>query len=155
MRLRGGSPGLSVPPDETGCPTLVRILCESMTQDLLIQPPIPTPPPADSLLTPALRRAILDLWSGPQYDLALAAPALLHQFFETSADARPNAIAVECAGESLTYPQLDQRANQLAHHLSLLGISPGDHVAFLLPRSTHIFIAMLAILKSKCRLRPD
>ncbi len=48
--------------------------------------------------------------------------------FEHAADAFPDRVAVACGDRQETYRELDQRTNQLAHHLAGLGVGPGDHV---------------------------
>ncbi|HEY0514610.1 MAG TPA: condensation domain-containing protein, partial [Thermoanaerobaculia bacterium] len=56
----------------------------------------------------------------------------LHRRFEAQADRAPEALAVSVGGESLTYGELDRRANRLARHLRAAGARPGDRVALLL-----------------------
>src|ERR1041384_7824713 len=73
---------------------------------------------------------------------------VLHEIFEAQADARPDAVAVVFGREETTYAELDQRANQLARHLSARGIHRGSLVAMLLPRSTDAYVALLGILKA-------
>jgi amino acid adenylation domain-containing protein len=60
----------------------------------------------------------------------------------------PLATAVVCAEERLTYSELNQRANQLAHHLQKLGIGPDRLVGVCLERSLNNIVALLAVLKS-------
>ena len=72
----------------------------------------------------------------------------LHEIFETQADLRPRAIAVDTGEERTTYADLDGRANRLARHLRGRGVSRGSIVAMLLPRSIDAYAAHLAILKS-------
>ncbi|KHD73909.1 AMP-binding protein, partial [Actinoplanes utahensis] len=60
----------------------------------------------------------------------------------------PDAVAVECDGESLTYAQLDARANQVARLLAGRGAGPGRVVALTLPRSIAWVVTMLGVLKS-------
>lgn len=75
-------------------------------------------------------------------------PELLQQFFERQAQARPDSVALVCAGERVTYGQLERDANQLARWLQGHGIGRGDCVALLLPRSLEVYVALLAILKA-------
>jgi non-ribosomal peptide synthetase-like protein len=72
----------------------------------------------------------------------------LHQTFEASCDATPTAVAVECEGHSITYDQLDRRANQLAHALRKRGIRTGCRVGILLRRSVAMYVALLATAKT-------
>jgi amino acid adenylation domain-containing protein len=60
----------------------------------------------------------------------------------------PNAIAVSCGEEKLTYFELNQQANQLARHLRSLGAGPEIPVALYLERSVKMVVAILGVLKS-------
>ncbi len=73
---------------------------------------------------------------------------LLHELFEARAADSPDAIAVWQLGETLTYGELDRASNALARRLQEGGVKPGDHVGLLLPRSTEVYVALLAILKA-------
>lgn len=77
-----------------------------------------------------------------------AHPSLIHQLVEVQVARTPDAIAVEFAGQSLTYDALNQRANHLAHHLQSLGVQPDSLVGVCLERSIDLIVALLAILKS-------
>src|SRR5262249_38135985 len=59
----------------------------------------------------------------------------------------PHAVAVVSDQESLSYLELNFRANQLAHYLRTSGVQPGERVATLLERSVELVIAELAVLK--------
>ncbi|BEG99262.1 Pls/PosA family non-ribosomal peptide synthetase [Bacteroides sedimenti] len=72
----------------------------------------------------------------------------LETFFEESVLSYPDAIAIEQGNTRLTYAEADRTANRLAHFLQARGIGVEDKVAILLPRSSHVPIAMLAVLKS-------
>ncbi|HLD68858.1 MAG TPA: amino acid adenylation domain-containing protein, partial [Pseudomonas sp.] len=73
---------------------------------------------------------------------------LLHQGFEQHARTRPNASAVLAEGLSLSYAQLNRRANRIAHRLLAAGVRPDDPVALLVNRSPEMLIGILAILKA-------
>jgi non-ribosomal peptide synthetase-like protein len=60
---------------------------------------------------------------------------------------RPGQLAVDAGDESLTYEELDARANRLARYLRLRGTDAGDRVALLFERPTDAYTAMLAVLK--------
>ena len=60
----------------------------------------------------------------------------------------PGALAVEFAGEQLTYAELNERANQLAHQLRALGVGPEVLVGLCVERSLELVIGMLGILKA-------
>jgi amino acid adenylation domain-containing protein len=68
--------------------------------------------------------------------------------FEAQAEQTPDAIAIVCGDEQLTYAELKQRANQLAHHLSKQGVGTDICVALLLDRSIHFSMGILAIFKA-------
>ncbi|OIN53858.1 non-ribosomal peptide synthetase [Pseudomonas costantinii] len=72
----------------------------------------------------------------------------LHAAFEVQAERQPHAIAVQQDGESLTYQQLNRRANQLAHHLLELGVQPDDRVAICCRRGPQMLVGLLGILKA-------
>jgi non-ribosomal peptide synthetase-like protein len=75
-------------------------------------------------------------------------PRLLHRFFERQVDRRPNHCAIEFADEALTYGELDEHANQIAHALVRRGVKPGDLVALYLKKSPRLYASMLGILKA-------
>jgi len=70
------------------------------------------------------------------------------QQFEQQAARTPDAVAVVSAGTSLTYRELDQRSNQLAHYLQQLGVKPDKLVGVAMERSSEMLIGLLAILKA-------
>ncbi|WP_422824395.1 non-ribosomal peptide synthase/polyketide synthase [Xenorhabdus bharatensis] len=72
----------------------------------------------------------------------------LPQLFEAQADQHPEAIAVIFEGQSMSYGELNARANRLAHHLIALGVRPDDRVAVCLERSPEMVVGLLAILKA-------
>ncbi|MEE1890589.1 non-ribosomal peptide synthetase, partial [Pseudomonas carassii] len=72
----------------------------------------------------------------------------LHALFERQAQLRPEALAVEVDGERLSYRQLDEQANRLAHHLIELGVKPDDRVAICIERGVSMVVGLLAILKA-------
>ncbi|XXE03676.1 amino acid adenylation domain-containing protein [Pseudomonas sp. Z3-6] len=67
--------------------------------------------------------------------------------FEAQAAYLPQAIAAVHGQRQVTYAELNERANRLAHHLIGLGVQPDDCVAILLPRSIELLASQLAILK--------
>ncbi|MCP6763289.1 MAG: amino acid adenylation domain-containing protein, partial [Fischerella sp. CENA71] len=69
------------------------------------------------------------------------------QLFEEQVKRTPNAVAVKYDGQQLTYQKLNERANQLAHHLMNLGVRPETPVAISVQRSLDLVIGMLGIFK--------
>ncbi|MFH8993362.1 amino acid adenylation domain-containing protein, partial [Streptomyces sp. NPDC017940] len=107
------------------------------------------------LLSPRERRLVLDEWSagadgepltGPCGDLAAGATAL-HLFAE-QVERVPDAMAVECGDDALSYAELDARAEQLARVLVARGVGPERAVAVALPRSAEFVVAMVAVWKA-------
>lgn len=72
----------------------------------------------------------------------------IHTLFEQQVAMRPDAVALVCGDLSLSYAQLNQRANALAHCLLALGVKPEDRVVIVLERSADSVISMLAVLKA-------
>ena len=60
----------------------------------------------------------------------------------------PQAVALTFEGRSMTYRELEEDANRLAHHLAGHGVGPGACVALLIPRSERAIVAILAVLKT-------
>lgn len=71
----------------------------------------------------------------------------LHRMFEASVDRHPDRTALVCGSYSVSYAELDVRANQLAHALSAQGALPGALIGLCLARSPDLIVAMLAVLK--------
>ena len=72
----------------------------------------------------------------------------IHQLFSQQASQRPDAPALTFAGVTLSYAQLDERANRLAWMLRERGVGPQVRVGLALPRSLEMVIGLLAILKA-------
>ncbi|MFF4562716.1 non-ribosomal peptide synthetase [Streptomyces sp. NPDC001435] len=72
----------------------------------------------------------------------------IHERFAAQARRTPDAVAVSAGDETLTYRQLDERANRLAHRLLGAGVEPQDPVAVLMERSADLVVAILAALKA-------
>ncbi len=96
----------------------------------------------------------VDVLDEAERRLVLAGPtghpapdATVVDLFTAQADRTPDAVAVT-GRESLTYAELDARANRLAHRLTALGVRPEDRVGLLLRRSADVVVAVLAVLKA-------
>ncbi|MEU2738043.1 amino acid adenylation domain-containing protein [Streptomyces sp. NPDC007095] len=72
----------------------------------------------------------------------------IHALFAQQAAATPDAVAVEAEGTTLTYRELDRRADTLARNLVRRGVGPDTLVAVAMPRSTDLVVALLAVLKA-------
>ena len=111
-----------------------------------------------ALLSPAELRRVTVEWNA-----SAAAPAdtTIHACFEQQAAARPDAVAVEMPpaadgtdAASLTYAELNRRADRLARRLRASGVAPGAVVALCAERSLDIPAALLAILKTGAAYLP-
>nr|HRD12997.1 AMP-binding protein [Mycobacterium sp.] len=97
----------------------------------------------------ASEHAQLDVWgnravlSGPAAGLAS-----IPEVFAAQVARAPEAVAMTFGGRSLTYREVDEASNRLAHHLVDRGAGPGRTVALLLPRSAQAIVAILGVLKS-------
>ncbi|WP_348541518.1 amino acid adenylation domain-containing protein [Streptomyces sp. SAI-133] len=72
----------------------------------------------------------------------------VHEAFAAQAARSPDDVAVRSAGRELTYQEVDQAANRLAHRLLRLGVVPETPVAILTERTTDVVVAILAVLKA-------
>jgi non-ribosomal peptide synthetase component F len=72
----------------------------------------------------------------------------IHQLFEEQTNCAPDARAIVFGGEQLTYHELNERANQLAHYLQRLGVGPEVMVSICVERSLEMVIGLLGILKA-------
>lgn len=98
------------------------------------------------LLTEAERYQMLVTWNNTSAHYAT--DHCIHHLFEAQVQRTPQATAVVFEEQQLTYSQLDQQSNRLAHHLRTLGIGPGDLVAICAERALELVIGLLAILKA-------
>ncbi|MCS0639363.1 amino acid adenylation domain-containing protein, partial [Streptomyces sp. LP05-1] len=102
------------------------------------------------VLEPA-ERELLDAFQ----DTAVPTPPLtLTELFERQAAAGPEAVAVVCHDITLSYRDLNARANRLARHLIRRGIGPESVVAVALPRTPELVVALLGVLKSGAAYLP-
>src|SRR5262245_1308403 len=95
--------------------------------------------------SPDLRRQVVE-WN----ETAAGFPACcLQELFEQTADRVGEAVAVvDGRGASLTYAELDRRANRLAHHLRALDVGPDVLVGIAVTRSASMLVGLLGILKA-------
>jgi natural product biosynthesis luciferase-like monooxygenase protein len=98
------------------------------------------------LLTEPERRLLLVERNDTRRDCP--APATLHGQFEAQAQRTPGAVAVIFEDQSLTYAELDARANRLARHLQGLGVTHETLVGVSMERSLEMMVALLGVLKA-------
>jgi len=98
------------------------------------------------LLTPAEKQQILVEWNGTKADYPQ--DNCIHQLFEQQAERTPDAVAVVFEDQKVTYRELNERANQLAHYLQKLGVKPEVLVGICVERSLEMAIGILGILKA-------
>ncbi|MGV7211556.1 non-ribosomal peptide synthase/polyketide synthase [Oxalobacteraceae bacterium A2-2] len=100
------------------------------------------------LLQAAERSAIIDGFNAPATAPAAIGQACIHALFEAQVARTPDAPALLVEGQTLSYAELNARANRLAHHLRSLGVRPDQRVALCLERGASMVTALLAVLKS-------
>ncbi|CAM8755365.1 non-ribosomal peptide synthetase [Burkholderia pseudomallei] len=98
------------------------------------------------VLPAAERTQVLHGWN--ETGRAYARDACLHQLFEAQVSRTPEAAAVICGDETLSYTDLDARANRLAHYLRGQGVGPDTRVGVALGRGVEMMTGLLAILKA-------
>lgn len=74
----------------------------------------------------------------------------VHHLFEAQVERTPDALAVMYQDDTLTYTELNRRANAWARHIQAMGIGPGARIGVLMKRSLEMVEALLAILKAGC-----
>ncbi|MEX0445248.1 amino acid adenylation domain-containing protein [Xenorhabdus sp. SGI246] len=99
-----------------------------------------------NILAPVERQLLLEIWN------ATVAPypeqLCVHQLFEQQVEKIPDAIAVRYENQTLSYAELNTRANRLAHQLITLGVIPDQPVAICVTRSLERIVGLLAVLKA-------
>jgi amino acid adenylation domain-containing protein len=98
------------------------------------------------LLNECERHQLLVEWNATQ--AKYSSDQCLHQLFEAQVERTPDAVAVVCREQHLTYAELNRRANQLAHRLRRLGVGPDVLVGLCLERSLEMVVGLLGILKA-------
>ncbi|MDD1420878.1 amino acid adenylation domain-containing protein [Dolichospermum sp. ST_sed1] len=97
------------------------------------------------LLTPSQQR-LLGEWN--QTDKEDTQNQCIHKLFELQVELTPDAIALEQNGQKLTYRELSDRANKIAHYLQSLGVKPETLVGICVDRSLEMIAGLLGILKA-------
>ncbi|BBD64379.1 amino acid adenylation domain-containing protein [Nostoc commune NIES-4072] len=99
-----------------------------------------------SLLTEPEQHQLLREWNDTKVEYTQQ--QCIHELFEAQVQKTPDAIAVVFENDQLTYRELNNRANQLAHYLQKLGVKPEVLVGICVERSLSMLIGLLAILKA-------
>jgi amino acid adenylation domain-containing protein len=99
------------------------------------------------MLATAEHQQVVFGWNATQTESAKA-ELTMQELFESAVTKDPEAVAVELRGESLTYGELNDRANQLAHYLIRHGVGPEILVGICVERSVEMIVGILGILKS-------
>ncbi len=98
------------------------------------------------LLTEAERQQLLVAWNAT--DMGYPKDRCAHELFEAQVKQIPDAMAVTFESETLTYQELNRRANQLAHYLQRLGVGPEVLVGICMERSLELVVGALGVLKA-------
>ncbi|GAK55073.1 NcpA protein [Candidatus Vecturithrix granuli] len=98
------------------------------------------------LLTQAERQQILEQWNDTH--VSYAEQGFLPELFEAQVQHTPDATAVVFNNTPLTYQELNQRANHVAHYLRSLGVGPEVLVGIFVERSLEMMVGLLGILKA-------
>jgi amino acid adenylation domain-containing protein len=98
------------------------------------------------VLTDAEQHQLLVEWNDTKTDYSQ--DKCIHQLFEAQVERTPDTVAVVFEDQQLTYRELNQRANQLAHHLQQLGVKPDVLVGICVERSLDMVVGLLGILKA-------
>jgi amino acid adenylation domain-containing protein len=138
LTLHAPGDGLLAPPISELCQHLRTMLDATQTR---AQEPISALP----LMSPSERERLLVDWNQTAADYP---PRCLHELIAEQTERAPEAVAIECGDERLTYRELEMRANQLANHLAGLGVRPGVLVGICVERSLEMLVGLLGIMKA-------
>jgi len=126
--------------------TIERLLAHfnNLLQSIVVNP---NKSVTDLQLFSAIEQArMLEEWN--QTDVEFPQDSCVHQLFEQQVQRTPAAIAAMADGKMMTYAELNEQANQLAHFLQKQGITPEDHVGISVERSLEMLVGLLGILKA-------
>ncbi|HEY7768733.1 amino acid adenylation domain-containing protein, partial [Longimicrobium sp.] len=99
-----------------------------------------------ALMPESERALVVDAWN--RTDEPFTDLVLIHRHFEAQVARAPGATAVEFGGESLTYAELDARANRLAHRLVEMGVRPETRVALCMEPCSGAIAGLLGVMKA-------
>lgn len=110
-----------------------------------------TPVRAPEMLSPAERyKLLVDFNDTAEYPHEKC----VHQLFEKEVEKHPDKTAIVACDRTLTYRELNEAANRIAHGLIAKGVRPGDIVAFALHRTSRLIAVMFGILKAGAAYLP-
>ncbi|MGH9968411.1 MAG: amino acid adenylation domain-containing protein, partial [Pyrinomonadaceae bacterium] len=98
------------------------------------------------LLPEAERQQVLYEWNATQAEYPRE--KLVQELFEVQVEKTPDAVAVVYENATLSYGELNRRANQLAHYLRELGVGPDERVAICAQRGLEMIVGLLGVLKA-------
>jgi amino acid adenylation domain-containing protein len=98
------------------------------------------------LVTPEEQDQLLVQWNNTASEYPYGKS--IHQVFEEQVERTPEAVAVHYEDRQVTYKELNERANRLAHHLQTLGVGPETLVGICVERSVEMVVGLLGILKA-------
>ncbi|WP_257475544.1 AMP-binding protein [Bacillus sp. FDAARGOS_1420] len=99
-----------------------------------------------SMLSDTERKQLLEEWNDT--DVVYGHESMIHELFEKQVARTPDAVAVVYEGGKLTYQELNEKSNQLAHYLQKRGIGPESLVGICIERSPDMIIGLFGILKA-------
>ncbi len=105
-----------------------------------------TPVRTLEILSETERTLLLKTWNATE--TAYSDQWCIHQLFEQQVEKTPDATALMYEGQTLSYTELNIRANRLAHQLIALGVAPDQPVAICVSRSLAMVVGLLAVLKA-------
>nr|WP_206326547.1 non-ribosomal peptide synthetase [Streptomyces sp. N502] len=151
LEVRGGAARASYDPRLFDGTTVERLLghYRTLLADALARPD--TPVARFGLMSPEEYRQVVVDWNATEHTVP---PHTWPAMFAEQVRTRPDAVALVFEDEELTYAELDERANRLAHALIARGAGPERIVALALPRSTDLIVAEVAVLKSGAAYLP-
>ncbi|MEA2691507.1 MAG: hypothetical protein QOJ16_894, partial [Acidobacteriota bacterium] len=127
-------------------PTALRLLAHWASLIGGLADPADRPLGELALLSPAERQQLITEWNATE--AAFPAEALVHELFTEQAKRTPAAPAAICAGRTLSYAELDARAEALADRLRALGVGPESRVGLATRRGLALAASLLGILKA-------
>ncbi|MBX9398208.1 amino acid adenylation domain-containing protein [Streptomyces sp. TRM72054] len=151
LEVRRGAARASYDPRLFDGTTVERLLghYRTLLAEALARPD--TPVARLGLMSPEEYRQVVVDWNATEHTVP---PHTWPAMFAEQVRTRPDAVALVFEDEELTYAELDERANRLAHALIARGAGPERIVALALPRSTDLIVAEVAVLKSGAAYLP-